>query len=78
MKKYNDCRFLAQAKVGDNKIVLVQDTKTKKYFSYWGASQEQSRIEHTTPSGRKISESSAIKKFLHMVEASKYLTFSNL
>ena len=32
MKKYNDCRFLAQAKVGDNKIVLVQDTKTKKYL----------------------------------------------
>ena len=78
MKKYNDCRFLAQAKVGDNKIVLIQDTKTKKYFSYWGASQEQSRIEHTTPSGRKISESSAIKKFLQMVEASKYLTFSSL
>lgn len=78
MKKYNDCRFLAQAKVGDNKIVLVQDTKTKKYFSYWGASQEQSRVEHTTPSGRKISESSAIKKFLEMVKASKYLQFNSL
>jgi hypothetical protein len=78
MKKYNDCRFLAQANVGDSKVVLVQDTKTKKYFSYWGASQEQSRVEHTTPSGRKISESSAIKKFLEMVEASKYLQFNSL
>lgn len=78
MKKYNDCRFLAQAKVGDNVIVLVQDAKTKKYFSYWGASQQQSRVEHITPSGRKISESSAIKKFLEMVKASKYLQFTNL
>jgi hypothetical protein len=78
MKKYNDCRFLAQAQVEGSKIVLVQDTKTKKYFSYWGTSQEQSRVEHTTPSGRKISESSAIKKFLEMVEASRYLQFNSL
>ena len=79
MKKYNDCKFIAQATVNDSTVVLVQDTKTKKYFSYWGSLEYQkSRVELTTPSGRKMVESSAIKKFLEIVKAAKYLTFSKL
>jgi hypothetical protein len=78
MKKYNDCKFLAQSTVEDKKIILVQDLQTKKYFIYWGNTEHPSRTEITTPSGRKISESSAIKKFLEMVEASKYLKFDKL
>ena len=78
MKKYNDCKFLAQSTVEDKKIILVQDLQTKKYFTYWGNTEYPSRTEITTPSGRKISESSAIKKFLEMVEASKYLKFNKL
>ena len=78
MKQYNDCKFLTQATVEDKRIILVQDLQTKKYYSYWGHTEHPSRTEITTPSGRKISESSAIKKFLQIVEASKYLTFSEL
>ena len=78
MKKYNDCKFLAQATADGKRMILVQDLQTKKYYSYWGESEANSRVELTTPSGRKISESSAIRKFLQMVEASKYLTFSRL
>lgn len=78
MKKYNDCKFLAQATIEGKRIILVQDLQTKKYYSYWGHTDHTSRTELTTPSGRRISESSAIKKFLQMVEASKYLKFEKL
>jgi hypothetical protein len=40
--------------------------------------EQAGREELRTPSGRKISQKTAIKKFLKMVEASKYLTFSKL
>ena len=78
MKKYNDCNFLAQATVNSNTVILVQDTTTGRYYSYWGVSDYKSRVEIKTPSGRKPSKATAIKKFLEMVEAAKYLTFDNL
>jgi len=78
MKKYNDCKFLAQHTVDGKKVILVQDLQTKKYYVYWGHTEHNSRTELTTPSGRKISESSAVKKFLQAVEATKYLKFSKL
>jgi hypothetical protein len=78
MKKYNDCKFLAQHTVDGKKVILVQDLQTKKYYCYWGHTEHDSRTELTTPSGRKISESSAVKKFLEVVEASKYLKFDKL
>jgi hypothetical protein len=78
MKKYNDCKFLAQHTVDGKKVILVQDLQTKKYYCYWGHTNYNSRTEFTTPSGRKISESSATKKFLQAVEASKFLTFDKL
>ena len=78
MKKYNDCKFLAQHTVDGKKVILVQDLQTKKYYVYWGHTEHNSRTELTTPSGRRISESSATKKFLEVVEASKYLKFYKL
>lgn len=78
MKKYNDCNFLAQATVNSNTVILVQDTTTGRYYSYWGVSDYKSRVEIKTPSGRKPSQTSAYKKFIQAVKAAQYLKFSKL
>ena len=78
MKKYNDCKFLAQSTVEDKKIILVQDLQTKKYFIYWGNTEHPSRTEITTPSGRKPSFNQVHKQFLEAVKATQYLKFSKL
>ena len=85
--KYRDCELVAKANVDKNTLLLVKDPNPgyrlkPTYFVYWSNAEsnveEAGREELRTPSGRKISESSAIKKFLEMVEASKYLTFGSL
>jgi hypothetical protein len=49
---------------------------------YWGSTnsnlEQAGREELRTPSGRKVSQKTAIKKFTQMVETAKYLTFSKL
>jgi hypothetical protein len=78
MRKYNNQRFITQAIVNDNTVVLTQDNNTGKYYSYWGLGEPKSKVELTKPSGKLISEASAIKKFLKMVEAAQYVKFSKL
>ena len=49
------------------------------YWSNTNSNLEQAgREEIRTPTGRKVSQKTAIKKFTQMVEAAKYLTFSKL
>ena len=78
MKKYyRDCKFITQAKVGEKVTVLVEDEDTGRFYAYWGLGEYKTRVEILTPSGRKVSQTTAMKKFLEMVEAAKYLTFSS-
>lgn len=86
-KEYKDCEFLAKADVEDNTLILVKDPnpgyrQKPTYFVYWGNTdsnlEQAGREEIRTPTGRKVSQKTAIRKFLQMVEASKYLTFSKL
>ena len=85
--EYKDCEFLAKADVNQNTLLLVKDPypgykQKPTYFVYWGSTnsnlEQAGREELRTPSGRKVSQKTAIKKFTQMVEASKYLTFSKL
>jgi len=78
MRKYNNQRFITQATVNDNIVVLTQDDNTGKYYSYWGLGEPKSKVELTNPSGKSMSEASAIKTFLEMVEAAQYIKFSKL
>jgi hypothetical protein len=78
MRKYNNQRFITQAIVNDNTVILTQDNNTGKYYSYWGLGEPKSKVELTKPSGKPMSEASAIKKFLKMVEAAQYVKFSKL
>lgn len=78
MRKYNNQRFITQAIVNDNTVLLTQDNNTGKYYSYWGLGEPKSKVELTKSSGKLISEASAIKKFLEMVEAAQYVKFSKL
>jgi len=86
-KQYKDCQLLIKADVSENTLLLVTDPNPgyrlkPTYFVYWGngeSNMEQAgREELRTPSGREISQKTAIRKFLEMVEASKYLTFNKL
>ena len=69
--------FLASAIVNGNEVRLV--TRNNRYFIHWG---EEGRVkaeqELTTPTGRKPSQASAHKKFLEVVESTRYLKFSKL
>jgi hypothetical protein len=85
--EYRDCEFLVRAEVEDNTLILIKDPKPgykqkPTYFVYWGSTnsnlEQAGREELRTPSGRKVSQKTAIKKFTQMVEAAKYLTFSKL
>ena len=85
--KYRDCELVAKANVDKNTLLLVKDPNPgyrlkPTYFVYWSNAEsnveQAGREELRTPSGRKISQKTAIRKFLEMVEASKYLTFSSL
>jgi len=78
MRKYNNQRFITQATVNDNTVVLTQDNTSGKYYSYWGTGEPKSKVELTRPSGKPMSEASAIKAFLEMVEAAQYVKFTKL
>ena len=78
MRKYNNQRFITQATVNDNIVVLTQDPNTGKYYSYWGLGEPKSKVELTKPSGKPISEASSIRTFLEMVEAAQYVKFNKL
>ena len=47
MRKYNNQRFITQATVNDNIVVLTQDPNTGKYYSYWGLGEPKSKVELT-------------------------------
>jgi hypothetical protein len=69
--------YLASAIVNGNEIRLV--TRDSRYFIHWGeAGMIKAVQELLTPTGRKPSQSSAHKKFLEAIEASRYLKFSRL
>ena len=76
MRKYNNQRFITQATVNDNIVILTQDNNTQIYYSYWGTGEPKSKIELRHPSGKSMSEASAIGKFLEMVEAAQYVNFN--
>lgn len=78
MRQYKNQRFITQAIVNDNIVILTQDNNTNIYYSYWGTGEPKSKIEITKPSGKPMSEASAIKKFLEMVEAAQYVRFDKL
>jgi hypothetical protein len=78
MRKYNNQRFITQATVNDNIVVLTQDFNTEKYYSYWGLGEPKSKVELTRLSGKPMTEAYAIEKFLEMVEAAQYVKFSKL
>jgi len=84
---YRDCQLLVKADVGENTLILVKDPNPgyrlkPTYFVYWSNAEsdveQAGREEIRTPTGRKVSQKTAIRKFLEMVQASKYLTFSKL
>ena len=70
-------QFLASTIINGNEIKFVKERNG--YFIHWG---EQGNIktikEILTPTGRKPSQTTAYKRFLEAVQASKYLTFSKL
>ena len=35
MRQYNNQRFITQATINDNTVILTQDDNTGKYYSYW-------------------------------------------
>jgi hypothetical protein len=76
MRKYNNQRFITQATVNDNIVILTQDNNTQIYYSYWGTGEPKSKTELIHSSGKPMSEASAIKKFLEMVEAAQYVNFN--
>jgi hypothetical protein len=78
MRQYNNQRFITQATINDNTVILTQDNSTGKYYSYWGLGEPKSKVELTKPSGKPMSEASAIEKFLEMVEAAQYVKFDKL
>ncbi len=78
MRQYNNQRFITQATINDNTVILTQDNNTGKYYSYWGLGEPKSKVELTKPSGKPMSEASAIKKFLEMVKAAQYVKFDKL
>ena len=84
---YRDCQLLSKVNIGENLLLLVKDPNPgyrlkPTYFVYWSNAksnvEQAGREEIRTPTGRKVSQKTAIKKFLEMVEASKYLQFSSL
>lgn len=86
-KKYRDCQLLSKANVSEKLLLLVKDPNPgyrlkPTYFVYWSNAEsdveQAGREEIRTPTGRKVSQKTAIRKFLEMVEASKYLQFSSL
>ena len=78
MRQYNHQRFITQATINDNTVILTQDNSTGKYYSYWGLGEPKSKVELTKSSGKPMSEASAIKKFLEMVKAAQYVKFDKL
>jgi hypothetical protein len=69
--------YLASAIVNGNEVRLV--TRNKGYFIHWGeAGKVKSIQELRTPTGRKISQNSAHKRFLEATKAAQYLKFSKL
>jgi hypothetical protein len=69
--------YLASAIVNGNEVRLV--TRNKGYFIHWGeAGKVKSIQELRTPTGRKISQNSAHKRFLEAIEAAQYLKFERL
>jgi hypothetical protein len=63
--------------VNNNEVKLVN--KGNQYFIHWGEKDKlKSTQELRTPSGRKISQKSAHKKFLEACKAAEYIKFSKL
>lgn len=71
-------KVLATMVVNDNKVQFIEESS--KYFIAWGDIESEilTKTEIKTPSGRKISQKSAHKKFLEACKASQYLKFSRL
>ena len=69
--------YLASAIVNGNEVRLV--TRDNGYFIHWGESDKPKAIKKiTTPTGRKISQNVAHKRFLEAVKAAQYLKFERL
>ena len=69
--------YLASAIVNGNEVRLV--TRDKGYFIHWGEADKVKSIQELrTPTGRKISQNVAHKRFLEAVKAAQYLKFSKL
>jgi hypothetical protein len=86
--KFKDCELVVKVETCDKTMVLVRDsyplyTRIKPdYYVYWmNVGEELKNSGRTllrTPSGRKVSQSRAIKILHNIVIASKQLTFSKL
>lgn len=69
--------YLASVIINNNEVRLV--TRDGGYFIHWGEQGKTKSVQELlTPTGRVPSQSSAHKKFLEAIEASRYLKFSRL
>jgi hypothetical protein len=86
--KFKDCEFVVKVETNDKTLALVKDPYPSyndikpDYYVYWMNTGEElknsGRTLLRTPSGRKVSQSRAVKILHNMVVASKQLTFSKL
>lgn len=86
--KFKDCELVVKVETGDKTLVLVKDPYPSyndvkpDFYTYWGnvgePIQSYGRTLLRTRSGRKVSQSRAVKILHEMVKASKQLTFSKL
>ena len=85
--KFKDCEFVVNVDVNNKSFTLVKDPYPSynvkpDYYIYWRNIGEDIRTAGRTllrtPSGRKVSQSKAIKILHNMTAASKQLTFSKL
>ena len=69
--------YLASAIVNGNEVRLV--TRDGRYFIHWGEAGKVKPVQELlTPTGRKPSQNSALKKILGAVKAAQFLKFSRL
>ena len=85
--KSKDCELVLSVETGGKSFTLVKDpylhyNVKPDYYVYWRNSEEDIRTSGRTllrtPSGRKVSQSRAIKILHEMIAASKYLKFDKL
>jgi hypothetical protein len=86
--KFKDCELIVKVETDGKMLVLVKDPYPSyndvkpDFYTYWGNAgesiQNYGRTLLRTKSGRKISQSRAVKILHKMIAASKQLTFSKL